>query len=225
MGAFRAPTLRNVAVTAPYMHDGSIATLAEVIDFYAPADATSKAARTPATVAPIRSSARRSTRSISARRRSSTSSRFCRASPMRSTSSADAARGALDSCTESARRLGCEQPAQRATATTRATNRRCVARRTQRRRDGVGRLVCARPCDRASDLDLVLFYEETQPPTPARLNDIVAALAPDATPTFTQIGEWGPWVNGGAWLSFCGPAGRRAVSQSAAVPTCPRRLQ
>ena len=35
MGAFRAPTLRNVAVTAPYMHDGSIATLADVIDFYA----------------------------------------------------------------------------------------------------------------------------------------------------------------------------------------------
>jgi cytochrome c peroxidase len=35
MGAFRAPTLRNVAVTAPYMHDGSIATLPEVIDFYA----------------------------------------------------------------------------------------------------------------------------------------------------------------------------------------------
>ncbi len=34
MGAFRAPTLRNVAVTAPYMHDGSVATLAEVIDFY-----------------------------------------------------------------------------------------------------------------------------------------------------------------------------------------------
>ena len=31
MGHFRAPTLRNVAVTAPYMHDGSIATLAEVL--------------------------------------------------------------------------------------------------------------------------------------------------------------------------------------------------
>lgn len=56
----------------------------------------------------------------------------------------------------------------------------------------------------ASDLDLVLFYEETQPPIPSRLNDIVAALTPDATPTFTQIGEWGPWVNGGAWLSFSG---------------------
>lgn len=34
MGAFRAPTLRNVAITAPYMHDGSIATLAEVVEFY-----------------------------------------------------------------------------------------------------------------------------------------------------------------------------------------------
>ncbi|AKF04834.1 methanobactin export MATE transporter MbnM [Sandaracinus amylolyticus] len=35
MGRFRAPTLRNIAVTAPYMHDGSIATLDEVIDHYA----------------------------------------------------------------------------------------------------------------------------------------------------------------------------------------------
>jgi cytochrome c peroxidase len=35
MGRFRAPTLRNVEHTAPYMHDGSLATLADVIDFYA----------------------------------------------------------------------------------------------------------------------------------------------------------------------------------------------
>lgn len=34
MGLFRAPSLRNVAITAPYMHDGSIATLGEVLDFY-----------------------------------------------------------------------------------------------------------------------------------------------------------------------------------------------
>jgi cytochrome c peroxidase len=33
-GAFRTPTLRNVAGTAPYMHDGSLATLEEVIEFY-----------------------------------------------------------------------------------------------------------------------------------------------------------------------------------------------
>jgi cytochrome c peroxidase len=35
MGRFRAPTLRNIAVTAPYMHDGSIGTLAAAIDHYA----------------------------------------------------------------------------------------------------------------------------------------------------------------------------------------------
>ena len=35
MGKFKAPTLRNIEVTAPYMHDGSIATLEEVIDHYA----------------------------------------------------------------------------------------------------------------------------------------------------------------------------------------------
>ncbi len=33
-GAFKTPTLRDVALTVPYMHDGSYATLAEVIDHY-----------------------------------------------------------------------------------------------------------------------------------------------------------------------------------------------
>ena len=33
-GAFRVPTLRNVELTAPYMHDGSIATLDDVIERY-----------------------------------------------------------------------------------------------------------------------------------------------------------------------------------------------
>jgi cytochrome c peroxidase len=35
IGKFRAPSLRNVAITAPYMHDGSLASLEEVIDHYA----------------------------------------------------------------------------------------------------------------------------------------------------------------------------------------------
>lgn len=35
IGRFRTPGLRNVAVTAPYMHDGSMATLSEVLDAYA----------------------------------------------------------------------------------------------------------------------------------------------------------------------------------------------
>ncbi len=34
IGAFKTPSLRNVAVTGPYMHDGSIETLEEVIEFY-----------------------------------------------------------------------------------------------------------------------------------------------------------------------------------------------
>jgi cytochrome c peroxidase len=35
MGKFRAPTLRNIAVTAPYMHDGSISTLEAAVVHYA----------------------------------------------------------------------------------------------------------------------------------------------------------------------------------------------
>ena len=34
LGMFRAPSLRNVALTAPYMHNGSIATLRDVMEFY-----------------------------------------------------------------------------------------------------------------------------------------------------------------------------------------------
>lgn len=33
-GAFKTPTLRNIARTGPYMHDGSLKTLKDVIDFY-----------------------------------------------------------------------------------------------------------------------------------------------------------------------------------------------
>ncbi|HJQ25850.1 MAG TPA: cytochrome c peroxidase [Blastocatellia bacterium] len=34
IGAFRTPSLRNVELTAPYFHDGSAATLADVVKFY-----------------------------------------------------------------------------------------------------------------------------------------------------------------------------------------------
>jgi cytochrome c peroxidase len=33
-GKFKVPTLRNIALTAPYMHDGRFATLREVLDHY-----------------------------------------------------------------------------------------------------------------------------------------------------------------------------------------------
>ncbi len=35
MGRFKPPTLRNIALTAPYMHDGSLPTLEAVLDHYA----------------------------------------------------------------------------------------------------------------------------------------------------------------------------------------------
>jgi cytochrome c peroxidase len=34
VGAFKTPTLRNIELTAPYMHDGSLATLEEVVEHY-----------------------------------------------------------------------------------------------------------------------------------------------------------------------------------------------
>jgi cytochrome c peroxidase len=34
LGNFKTPTLREVARTAPYMHDGSLATLEDVIEYY-----------------------------------------------------------------------------------------------------------------------------------------------------------------------------------------------
>jgi len=34
IGKIKTPTLRNIALTAPYMHDGSVATLEEVVEYY-----------------------------------------------------------------------------------------------------------------------------------------------------------------------------------------------
>lgn len=34
IGKFKTPTLRNIALTAPYMHDGSVETLEQVIEYY-----------------------------------------------------------------------------------------------------------------------------------------------------------------------------------------------
>lgn len=48
MGRFRTPSLRNVALTAPYMHDGSVATLFDAVDHYAAGGrAAAKGARSP----------------------------------------------------------------------------------------------------------------------------------------------------------------------------------
>lgn len=44
-GSFKVPSLRNVAVTAPYMHNGMFATLREVIDYYNEPDKHVRAAK------------------------------------------------------------------------------------------------------------------------------------------------------------------------------------
>ena len=46
-GAFKVPTLRNVALTAPYMHNGRFQTLDEVIDFYSKGGGPGMGAKTP----------------------------------------------------------------------------------------------------------------------------------------------------------------------------------
>jgi cytochrome c peroxidase len=53
MGKFKAPTLRNVALTAPYMHDGSIATLSEVLDHYSKGGRARNAVHTDQFVQPF----------------------------------------------------------------------------------------------------------------------------------------------------------------------------
>jgi hypothetical protein len=34
-GAFKVPTLRNIELTGPYFHNGSVGTLGQILDFYA----------------------------------------------------------------------------------------------------------------------------------------------------------------------------------------------
>jgi cytochrome c peroxidase len=47
-GRFRPPSLRNVALTAPYMHDGGLPTLRDVLRHHAPAGPSSSPGPAPA---------------------------------------------------------------------------------------------------------------------------------------------------------------------------------
>ena len=58
MGRFKAPSLSNISLTAPYMHDGSIQTLEEAIDHYAAGDAPLQRVPMPEWAALIPSKAR-----------------------------------------------------------------------------------------------------------------------------------------------------------------------
>jgi predicted nucleotidyltransferase len=53
----------------------------------------------------------------------------------------------------------------------------------------------------ASDIDLGLLYAEAEPLDVASLRKLCREWQRDAAePLVTEIGEWGPWVDGGAWL-------------------------
>lgn len=55
-----------------------------------------------------------------------------------------------------------------------------------------------------SDIDLGLFYSEQAPFAIAAIRAVAARVHDTADPVVTGFYEWGPWVNGGAWLTVRG---------------------
>jgi hypothetical protein len=56
----------------------------------------------------------------------------------------------------------------------------------------------------ASDYDIGLYYEADNPIDTGRLAKAAMLLPGAASSSVTAIGEWGPWINGGAWLTVDG---------------------
>lgn len=55
-----------------------------------------------------------------------------------------------------------------------------------------------------SDLDIGLYYREDQLLDIEHIRTIAARLNDTPDPVVTPLGGWGPWVNGGAWLTIQG---------------------
>ena len=55
-----------------------------------------------------------------------------------------------------------------------------------------------------SDYDIGLYYEGDNPIDVGRLAKAAMLLPGAASSSVTAIGEWGPWINGGAWLTVDG---------------------
>jgi hypothetical protein len=51
-----------------------------------------------------------------------------------------------------------------------------------------------------SDIDLGLYYEEGSGISIRGVRDIAERWSAGHAPTVTELYEWGPWVNGGAWI-------------------------
>ena len=55
-----------------------------------------------------------------------------------------------------------------------------------------------------SDIDLGLLYSETDPFSIQSVRELAESVNDTAGPVVTNFYEWGPWVNGGAWLTIGG---------------------
>jgi hypothetical protein len=55
-----------------------------------------------------------------------------------------------------------------------------------------------------SDIDLYLFYSEAAPFSVQSLRELAGAVNDTPGPVVTDFYGWGPWVNGGAWLTVGG---------------------
>ncbi len=55
-----------------------------------------------------------------------------------------------------------------------------------------------------SDYDIGLYYEADNPIDTGRLAKAAMLLPGAASSSVTALGEWGPWINGGAWLTVEG---------------------
>jgi hypothetical protein len=52
-----------------------------------------------------------------------------------------------------------------------------------------------------SDLDIGIYYSEQSPPEIEAIRNFARKVSiPQHSPTVTGFYEWGPWVNGGAWI-------------------------
>lgn len=52
-----------------------------------------------------------------------------------------------------------------------------------------------------SDLDIGLYYHKNHPFDIGEIKTIAEKYAIDRNPTVTDFYQWGPWVNGGAWMN------------------------
>jgi predicted nucleotidyltransferase len=55
-----------------------------------------------------------------------------------------------------------------------------------------------------SDIDVGIYYRAARPPAVAELREAAKELTQRAHVEVADFGEWGPWVNGGAWLDIGG---------------------